>query len=183
MSPIKIGFVGLSASGWAATALAPGLLDPSLSSSYSLTAISTTSAESAEKSAKKYSETVGHAVKAYHGDTAQIANDPEVELVAVSVKAPSHKAALLPAIEAGKDIFIEWPAGVSLKESTELAEAAKKKGIRTIVGLQGRQSPMIAKVMHPFIDVGRIGLTLTQIKEILDSGVIGKVISTSIVSV
>ena len=146
MSPIKIGFVGLSAKGWAASALAPGLLDPSLSSSYQLTAVSTTSAESAEASAKKYSEAVGHTVKAYYGDTSKIANDPEVELVAVSVKAPAHKAALLPAIEAGKDIFIEWPAGVGLKESTELAEAAKKKGIRTMIGLQERQSPAVAKV-------------------------------------
>ena len=32
---------------------------------------------------------------------------PEVELVPVPVKAPDHKAALLPEIEAGKDIFIE----------------------------------------------------------------------------
>ena len=32
---------------------------------------------------------------------------PEVELVPVPVKAPDHKAALLPEIEAGRDIFIE----------------------------------------------------------------------------
>ena len=59
------------------------------------------------KSAKKYSEAVGHAVKAYYGVTSKIADDPEVELVPMPVKAPDHKAALLPEIEAGKDIFIE----------------------------------------------------------------------------
>ena len=85
-------------------------------------------------------------VKAYYGNTSKIASDLEVELIAVLVKAPTHKAALLPAIEAGKDIFIEWPAGVGLKKSTELAEAVKRKGIRTIIGLQARQSPVVVKV-------------------------------------
>lgn len=43
-----------------------------------------------------------------------IAADPE--LLAVVVKAPQHKAAM-PIIEAGKDLYIEWPVGVGLQES------------------------------------------------------------------
>ena len=153
MSLIKIGFVGLSAKGWAASALTPGLLNPSLPLSYLLTAVSTTSAKLAEASAKKYSKAVGNIVKVYDGDTSIIANDPEVELIAALVKAPAHKVALLPAIEAGKDIFIEWPAEVGLKESAELAKAAKRKGIRTMIGLQERQSPTVVKVSKGFINI------------------------------
>jgi predicted dehydrogenase len=128
------------------------LLQPSLSSSYTLTAVSTTSEASASASAKKYSELVGHAVKPFHGDTSQIANDPDVDLVIVAVKAPMHHAAILPAIEAGKDVFVEWPAGVYLEGASAIAEAARKKGVRTMVGLQGRQDPWVKKVktiLHP----------------------------------
>jgi len=162
MAPIKVGFVGLSSTGWASAALAPSLL---LSSSFDLTAVSTTSAASAAASAKKYSELVGHRVKAYHGDTSQLAADPDVDFVVVSIKAPYHKAALLPAIEAGKDVFVEWPGGAGLQESSEIAEAAKAKGIKTMVGLQGRHSPVAKKI-----------------KDIIDSGKIGKILSSSIIA-
>jgi predicted dehydrogenase len=121
-------------------------LEPSLSSSYTLTAVSTTSEASASASAKKYSELVGHTVKPFHGDTSHIANDPDVDLVVVSVKTPQHHAAILPAIEAGKDVFVEWPAGVGLQGTSVMAEAARKKGVRTMVGLQGRQAPVVKKV-------------------------------------
>jgi len=128
-------------------------------------AVSTTSSASASASAKKYSESVGHAVKPFHGNTSQIASDPDVDLVVIAVRAPAHKATLLPAIEAGKDVFVEWPAGVGLQEASSIAEAARKKGVRTMVGLQGRQAPAIKKV-----------------KEILESGKIGKILSSSIIA-
>ena len=147
MSPIKTGFVGLSSKGWASGALGQSLMK---SPKYSLVAVSTTSPESAQASAETQSKVVGHAVKAYHGSTKDIANDPDVEFVAVSVKAPLHKEALLPVIEAGKDFFIEWPAGKSLEETTEIARLAKEKGLKTIVGLQGRQSPFVKKVRRSF---------------------------------
>ena len=37
-----------------------------------------------------------------------------VELVATAVKAPDHKKSVLPAISAGKLVFLEWHAGASL---------------------------------------------------------------------
>lgn len=151
MSPIKVGFVGLSSTGWASVALAPSLLQSKVSSSFDLTAVSTTSAASATASANKYAELLGHPVKAYHGDTSQIAADPNVDLIIVSIKTPYHKAAVLSAIEAGKNVFVEWPAGIGLQESSEIAEAARMKGIKTMVGLQGRHSPMIKKVLNKFL--------------------------------
>ena len=81
---IRIGFVGLSSTGWAAMALAPSLLDPEVKKRFKVVAISTTSAESAAAAASKYSEFFGHEIKAYHGDASQIASDPEVDLVAIA---------------------------------------------------------------------------------------------------
>ena len=140
---IRVGVVGLSSSGWAARGLAPGLIN---APSFSLTAVSTTSAASAEASAKKYSELAGHPVKSFHGDASAIANDKDVDLVAVSVKAPAHKEVALAVIKAGKDIFVEWPVGANAKDTNEIVAAAKSKGVKALVGLQGRHSPTIRKV-------------------------------------
>lgn len=123
------------------------MLRPTLASSYTLTALSTTSVISASESAKRHSNIVGHLVKPFHGDTSSIANDPDVDFVAVAVRPTEHKAALLPVIAAGKSFFVEWPAGNGLEESMEIAEAAKMKGLRTMVGLQGRYAPVVKKVI------------------------------------
>lgn len=145
-SPIRVGFVGLSATGWASTRLAPSLLLLSLQDKYKIVAVSTTSEASSTASAKKQSEKLGHIVKAYHGDTTHIASDTDVDLVIVAVKTPYHKAAVLPVIAQKKNFFLEWPAGRALQETLEIAEAAHKQGVKSIVGLQARHSPVIKKV-------------------------------------
>lgn len=148
--PIRLGVVGLSVSGgWASLVLFQPLLAPGpLAAKYKLTAVCTRSAESAAATAQKYSEQLGHTVKAYHGPEgrAQIAQDPEVDLVAVVVKVGDHKEAVLPTIEAGKDVFVEWPLGNGLEETRAIVEAARRKGVRGIVGAQAIQSPAVQKV-------------------------------------
>ncbi|KAK0463497.1 NAD-binding Rossmann fold oxidoreductase [Desarmillaria tabescens] len=161
--PIRLGVIGLSAKGWASTNLVPPLLASPLSSHYKLLAISTTNPTSAEASAAKYS-TAETAVKGYHTPES-IAADPNLDLIAVSVKTPNHVENAIKAIKAGKDVFIEWPAGRGLKETKLLADLAKEKGIRTIVGLQARQSALFRKV-----------------KKLVAAGEIGGVLSTSMTS-
>lgn len=141
-SPIRTGFVGLSTSGWASLLLGPTLLQ---NDKFILNAVSTTNEESAKASAEKQGAAVGHHVEAYHGSTQKIANDPQVDFVAVAVKSVYHRDALLPVIEAGKDFFIEWPAGKSTAETKEFAQAAQAKKLRTLVGCQGIQSPFVKK--------------------------------------
>lgn len=155
MSPIRVGIVGLSSAGWASTTLAPAFLSAPLSSHYTITALSTTSPQSAQTAADKYQ------VKPYHGDTSGISSDPDIDLIVVSVKAPSHKEALIPAIERGKDVFVEWPLGNGLAEAKELAEMARKKGVRTMVGTQAWQVPEIRKIRN-WIKEGRIGRVLSS---------------------
>lgn len=144
-NPIKFGAVGLSTTGWASSALIPPLLSPPLSSKYTLTALSTTSASSSSAAAGKYS-TDDRPVTAYHGSTDQIAADANVKLVIVAVKTPAHSAAAMPVIERGRDVFVEWPLGNGLLEARSLADAAKEKNVRTMVGLQSWQSPVVKKV-------------------------------------
>ncbi|KAF4578292.1 transcription regulator gal80 [Pleurotus pulmonarius] len=166
MPQIRIGFIGLSTTGWAAIALFPSLQVPSVRSSYVIVALCTSSAASASIAAEHYGRQTGSPIKAYYGDdgVSQLVRDPEVDLVVVSIKAPEHKDPVLAAIEAGKDVFVEWPAGSSLEETTEFQRQAKAKGVKVMVGLQGRHSA-----------------ASNAVKDVIASGRLGKVLSSTMV--
>ena len=99
---------------------------------------------------------------ATYDDPAAIASDSNVDIVAVSVNVPEHYALTKPALEAGKDVFVEWPLARNLAEAEDLTKLAKDKGVRTMIGLQARQNPSILKA-----------------KEIVESGKLGKVLTTT----
>ena len=67
-------------------------------------------------------------------------------MVVVSVKTPLHKQLAIPALKAKKQVFVEWPLGNGLAEAKELASLAKEQGVKTVVGLQARRTPVITKV-------------------------------------
>jgi predicted dehydrogenase len=75
---------------------------------------------------------------------------------------PQHYNLIRPALEAGKDVFCEWPLARNLSEAEELVTLAKRKNVRTLVGLQARQNPSIIKA-----------------KEIVTSGKLGKILGTT----
>ncbi|KJA23794.1 hypothetical protein HYPSUDRAFT_137383 [Hypholoma sublateritium FD-334 SS-4] len=155
-SRIRVGFVGLSTTGWAATNLAPALFQPSVQTKYQLVAVSTTNEASAKAAAEKYATQLGNDVKAYHGDSGLIAADPDVDLVVVSVRTPLHKDVVLPVIAQKKNFFLEWPAGRSLEETLEIQAAAHKQGVKSFIGLQARNSHVIRKVKQ-LVQSGAIG--------------------------
>lgn len=163
--PIHLGFIGLSTKGWASTNLAPPLLKGPLSSKYRIAAICTTNAESAKASAEKHTVN-GYTPTEYTLESVDdLIYSDDVDMVAVSVNIRHHLKLGKKVLNAGKPLFVEWPAGVDLKETKELAALAKVKGVRSIVGLQARQS-----------------LVFRKVKEIVGSGKIGRVLSTEMVS-
>ncbi|KDQ34146.1 hypothetical protein PLEOSDRAFT_1088051 [Pleurotus ostreatus PC15] len=163
MAQIRVGFIGLSASGWAATALFPSLQEPSVRPSFVVTALCTSSAASAAAAAALYAEQAGAPITPYHGPhgASQLVHDPRVDLVVVAVKAPAHRDPVLAAIDAGKDVFVEWPAGAALEETVAMEERARARGVRVMVGLQGRYSAT-AKVIKDTIASGKLGKVLSS---------------------
>jgi len=156
MSPIRIGFIGLSASGsWASIAHIQHLR---VSPDYKIVALANSSLESARAAIQAYS--LPASTKAY-ASAEDIAKDPDVDLVVCSVNVAKHYALIKPALEHGKMAFVEWPLGRTLQEAEELTKLAKEKGVRTIVGLQGRKSTLIAKVKQ-LVDEGRVGRILSS---------------------
>ncbi|PKB64034.1 MAG: hypothetical protein BZY80_04265 [SAR202 cluster bacterium Io17-Chloro-G2] len=149
---IRLGFVGANVSStWSAQSHFPALL---ASPDVELTAVCTTRPESAEEARQAFG-----AKLAFH-DFRAMASSPEIDAVAVVVRVPSHYEPTKAAIEAGKHVYTEWPLGRNTAEAEELAALARTKGVQTAVGLQSRVSP-----------------ALLYIKELIDSGYVGEVLS------
>lgn len=157
MPPIRIGFIGLSATGgWAQSAHLPYLRK---SSKYSITALCNSSVDSAKAAIKAHD--LPDSVHA-HGSPEDLAKDKDVDLVVCSTRVDKHHPLLMPILAAGKDVYCEWPLGHDLASASEMADLATKKGIKSMIGLQIAPDPKIAKV-----------------KEVIESGAIGEVLSSS----
>src|SRR6184192_245621 len=157
-STLGIGIIGVNPTwGWAATAHIPALR---ALPNYEIRALSARSAESARA--------VGQAlgVSAVFSDHQQLVSQPDIDVVAVTVKVPHHRELVSAALDAGKAVYCEWPLGRDLDEARAMAALAAKQGVRTIVGLQARQAPAIEFV-----------------QELLRDGYVGEVLSTTMVGV
>ncbi|KAI8629729.1 NAD-binding Rossmann fold oxidoreductase family protein [Xylariaceae sp. FL1651] len=156
MAPIRVGFIGLSSSGWARGAHLPYLQN---GGKYEIVAICNSSAKSAQDAIALYN--LPSSVKAY-GDPEELAKDPNVELVVCSVRVDKHLPTIAPSLKAGKNVFVEWPLGKNLAEAKELLRLKNEAGVKTAdVGLQARQDPVIATIKQ-LVDSGKIGKVLNS---------------------
>src|SRR3989441_5632473 len=157
-STLGVGIIGVSPVwGWAATAHIPALR---ALPNYEIRALSARSAESA----RAVGETLG--VSAVFSDHQQLVLQPDIDVVAVTVKVPHHRELVSAAIATGKAVYCEWPLGRDLEEARAMALLAAERRVRTVVGLQARQAPAIEFV-----------------QELLSDGYVGEVLSTTMVGV
>ncbi len=149
---IRVGVIGARVgTNWAARAHLPAL---AASPDCELTAVCTTKPESAEESRQKFGARL-----AFH-DYHQMIASPDIDVVAVVVRVPSHYEPTKAAIAAGKHVYTEWPLGRTTQEALELTALARSKGVHTIVGLQARVNPGLV-YMKELIASGHIGDVLT----------------------
>src|SRR3989440_8212029 len=155
---LGVGIIGVSAQrGWAATAHIPALR---ALPNYEVRALSAHSAESARAAGEVFG------VSAVFSDHEQMVTQPNIDLVAVTVKVPHHRRLVCAALAAGKAVYCEWPLGRDLDDARAMAALAAEQGVRTVVGLQGRQAPAIEFV-----------------QELLSDGYVGEVLSTTMLGV
>ena len=155
-STLGVGIIGVSpVRGWATTAHIPALR---ALPNYEIAALSAHSAESARAAGKVFG------VSAVFSDHEQLVTQPDVDVVAVTVKVPHHRELASAALAAGKAVYCEWPLGRDLDDARAMAALAAKHGVRTVVGLQARQAPAIEFV-----------------QELLRDGYVGEVLSTTMV--
>src|SRR3989449_1242320 len=155
-STLGIGIIGVSpVRGWAATAHIPALR---ALPNYEIRALSAHSTESARAAGEAFR------VDAVFSDHEQLVTQPDIDVVAVTVRAPLHRELVSVALAAGKAVYCEWPLGRDLEEARAMAALAAGQGVRTVVGLQARQAPAIEFV-----------------QELLSDGYVGEVLSTTMV--
>lgn len=133
--PIRVGVIGAGTErGWARASHLPALTSLP---DYEITAVATTRSGSARRAAELYGAT--HAFT----DPARLSGHPDVDLVVVAVKTPHHAELVLPALEAGKHVYCEWPLARTTKEAEVMATAAQEAGVHHAVGLQARHAPAV----------------------------------------
>ncbi|KAH8820301.1 NAD-binding Rossmann fold oxidoreductase family protein [Xylogone sp. PMI_703] len=156
MTTIGVGFIGLSQKGWGVFSHLPYLKG---SDKYEIVAICNSSAESARAAIKTHG--LPDTTKAY-GNPDELAVDPNVDLVVCCVRVDKHFSTIAPALKAGKDVFVEWPLARNLAEAEGLLRLSREGKVkRTVVGLQGRQAPIIT-TLKKIIRDGRIGRVLSS---------------------
>ncbi|MFL6163510.1 MAG: Gfo/Idh/MocA family protein [Jatrophihabitantaceae bacterium] len=153
---LGVGLIGVSPSrGWAATAHIPALR---ALPNYEIRAVSARTPESARAAGEAFG------VEAAFSDHEDLVTQPDVDIVAVTVKVPHHRELVSAALAAGKAVYCEWPLGRNLDDAQAMATQARQQAVHTVVGLQGRQAPAIQFV-----------------QQLLGDGYVGEVLSTSMI--
>jgi predicted dehydrogenase len=153
---LGVGIIGLTpGQSWAAGTHLPALRSLP---GYEVVAVANSSPESSQAAARELG------IPKAFGSAAELAADPDVDLVAVTVKVPHHRELVDAALDAGKMVFCEWPLGRSLTDAEEMAGRARELGVRTAVGLQGRSAPAIR-----------------HLRDLVREGYVGEVLSTTLV--
>jgi predicted dehydrogenase len=144
-SKIRVGIIGTG--GWARYGHIPAL--QSLSD-FEIVALAGRNKEKVEKYAAQFNIS-----QAYGSPEALLAN-PDIDLIVVLAPTPEHGRLAKAVIEAGKDVYSEWPLSTTTTESEEILAMASDKGVKHIVGLQRRFSPS-SRYWHDLIKQGYVG--------------------------
>ena len=93
--------------------------------------------------------------KAY-GDWRRMIEDPNVHVIDITTPNNLHVEPALVAMEAGKHVYCEKPMAVKVEDAQQMASAAKKAGVHTMVAFNNLKTPA-ALVAKQIIDRGEIG--------------------------
>ena len=147
---LGVGIIGASG-GWARISHVPAAQKLS---GLELTAVAARNQKSADAVAQEFGAKWGY------GNAAEMFTNPDIDIISVCVTVPDHRDFVMGALAAGKHVYCEWPLGVNLDESKEMAKAAKAAGLHAAIGLQLRKNPAVDRAKH-LIASGAIGRPLS----------------------
>ncbi|MFC0503743.1 Gfo/Idh/MocA family protein [Micromonospora costi] len=128
-----------------------------------LVAVGSRTAESAKLFAER------HDVPRAYGSWAELAADPELDVVYVATPHAAHHEAAMTCLAAGRAVLLEKPFTLDLATSTELVETARAAGVFLMEAMWMRTNPLILRMVEVIAD-GAIG-TVTSVQA--DFGVAG----------
>ncbi len=155
MAKIRVGIVGatvtVGGSGWGARTHVPAL---HALPEYQLKAVCTAHEDTALASQKAFGTDL-----AFHNFDDMVAC-PEIDLVTVVTRVPTHYDLVVRALEAGKAVYCEWPLAATLEQARHMANLAAERSLYAAVGLQAHSDP-----------------TLMYARELIQQGYIGEVLA------
>ncbi len=114
-----------------------------------------------EQKARSYAER--HHVPRWYTDAQELIDDPEVNAVYVATPPSSHATFAIMAMKAGKPVYVEKPLAASYDDCARINRISEQTGIPCFVAYYRRFLPYFQKV-----------------KEIVNSGTIGDMISVQV---
>ena len=148
--PLRVGIIGASLNrGWAKESHVPAIQKLA---GIELAAVTARDQKAANAVAKAFGAKRGF------GDSAAMILDPEIDLVVIAVRVPSHRELVLQALAAGKHIYCEYPLGRNIIEDEEMREAAHRAGVHVAIGLQARLNPALRRAQKLLAEnaIGRV---------------------------
>ncbi len=104
-----------------------------------------------------------HGVDRWYSDADRLINDPDVDAVYIATPPASHAEYAVRAMRTGKPVYVEKPMAASYAECEEMNRVSDETGIPLTVAYYRRSLPYFLKV-----------------KEIVDGGEIGDIISVNV---
>ncbi len=112
-----------------------------------------------EKSVQKAKDSFNQNAVIY-SDYKELLKNPDIDWIMIGSWNCFHKEQTIAAFAAGKNVFCEKPLATNLEDCTQMLKAWKQSGKSFVIGFTLRYSPHYRKI-----------------KEIVDSGVLGQIIS------
>lgn len=97
-----------------------------------------------------------HQVQLWYDDALELLKNKNITAVYIATPPSSHLKMAIQALKAGKDVYLEKPMVVSVKEALELKKAVEESNNKLVVAHYRRHLPMYVKVKN-LIDSNRIG--------------------------
>lgn len=152
MEKVKIGLIG---AGWMGKAHSNALLNAQMlfGPDYGVAEFEVVADEN-ENSAKEASHQLGF--KRWTTNWKEVVEDEQVDLVDIATPNAFHYEIAKAALEHGKNVYCEKPLSIDSRQSKELAELAKEKGVVNYVGFNNVMNPANAYV-RDLVSSGKLG--------------------------
>jgi predicted dehydrogenase len=146
---IRVGIVGADTNAsWAKVSHVPAINGlPGLK----LAAVATRDEQTAREAAEAFG------ADQWFSDPFAMIRDDRIDFITIAVKVPAHRDLVLAALRAGKAVYCELPLGRTVRETEEMARAARSH--HTAIGLQARLNPAVRRAAQ-LLSSGKIGRPL-----------------------
>jgi predicted dehydrogenase len=92
-----------------------------------------------------------------YGDYRQMLKEKDLDIVLVATPDHWHALAMIAALEAGADVYVQKPISVDVAEGKAMLDAARRLKRVVQVGMQRRSTPHLVEARDRFIKEGRLG--------------------------